>query len=59
MGLDCGGMMLITANLEECDALGGKDLFSDYHSIDLTLQWIRIGFSDQLDTLLTNTKEHH
>ena len=59
MGLDLRGMMLITANLEECDALDGKDLFSDHSTIDLTLQWIRIGFSDQLDTLYSNTKEHH
>ena len=37
MGLDLGGMMLITTNLEECDALSGKDLLSDHHTIDVTL----------------------
>ena len=37
MGLDLGGMMLITANLEECEALSGKDLLSDFMTIDLTL----------------------
>ena len=37
MGLDLGGMMLITTNLEECDALGGKDLMHDHLTIDLTL----------------------
>lgn len=37
IGLDRGGMMLITTNLEECDALGGQDLLGDHGSIDLTL----------------------
>ena len=37
IGLDLEGMMLITANLEECDALGGKDLLHDHLTIDLTL----------------------
>ena len=59
MGLDLGGMMLITANLEECDALSGKDLFSDHLTIDLTLGKSGVGFSDHLDALCANTQEHH
>ena len=59
MGLDLGGMMLITANLEECDALSGKDLFSDHLTIDLTLGKSGVGRGDHLDTLCANTQEHH
>ena len=51
--------MLITANLEECDALSGKDLFSDHVTIDLTLGKSGVGRGDHLDTLRTNAKEHH
>jgi hypothetical protein len=59
MGLDRGGMMLITTNLEECDALSGKDLFSDHGSIDLTLAKGGVGRGDHLDALRTNAEEHH
>ena len=51
MGLDLGGMMLITTNLEECDALGGQYLLDDHLTIDVTLRQVGIGFSDHLDTL--------
>ena len=59
MGLDLGGMMLITTNLKECDALGGKDLLDDHLTIDLTLSVSGVGFSDHLDALCANAKEHH
>ena len=59
IGLDLGGMMLITTNLEECDAFGGKDLPSDHVTIDVTLCQMGIGFSDQLHTLYTHAEEHH
>ena len=51
MGLDLGGMMFITTNLEECDTLGVENLLSDHHTIDLTLCMSGVGFSDELDTL--------
>ena len=51
MGLDLGGMMLITTNLEECDALSGQDLFSDHVTIDVTLRQSGIGCGDHLETL--------
>ena len=59
MGLDLGGMMLITTNLKECDAFGGKDLLHDHLTIDLTLWQSGVGFSDHLDTLCANAQEHH
>ena len=59
MGLDLGGMMLITTNLEECDALSGQYLLDDHVTIDVTLGKSGVGFSDHLDTLRTNAKEHH
>ena len=59
IGLDRGGMMLITANLEECDALGGQYLLDDHLTIDLTLRQGGVGCGDQLDTLRTNAEEHH
>jgi hypothetical protein len=59
MGLDLGGMMLITANLEECDALGGQYLLDDHLTIDVTLGKSGVGRGDHLDTLRTNAKEHH
>ena len=59
MGLDLGGMMLITANLEECDAFNVENLLSDFMTIDLTLGKSGVGRGDHLDTLRTNAKEHH
>jgi hypothetical protein len=59
MGLDLGGMMLITANLEECDALSGQYLLDDHVTIDVTLGKSGVGRGDHLDTLRTNAKEHH
>ena len=59
MGLDLGGMMLITTNLEECDALGGQDLPRDHVTIDVTLCESGIGRGDELDTLCANAEEHH
>jgi hypothetical protein len=59
MGLDLGGMMLITTNLEECDAFSGQYLLSDHSTIDLTLGKSGVGRGDHLDALRTNTEEHH
>ena len=59
IGLDLGGMMFITANLEECDALSGKDLLDDHLTIDLTLAKGGIGRGDHLDALRGDTEEHH
>ena len=59
IGLDRGGMMLITTNLEECDALGGEYLLSDYLTIDLTLRLSGVGCGDHLDALCANAEEHH
>ena len=59
IGLDLGGMMLITANLEECDAFGGQYLLRDHLTIDLTLGRSGVGRGDHLDALCTNAKEHH
>ena len=59
IGLDLGGMMLITTNLKECDAFSGKYLLDDHLTIDLTLGKSGVGFSDHLDALCANTQEHH
>jgi hypothetical protein len=59
IGLDLGGMMLITTNLEECDALSGQYLLDDHLTIDVTLGKSGVGRGDHLDTLRTNAKEHH
>ena len=59
IGLDLGGMMLITANLKECDAFSGQYLLDDHLTIDLTLRQGCVGRSDHLDTLCANTQEHH